>query len=233
MLHGVSSAKTDCCVRSLGAQVDQYEKEVYAVLSRADANRDGKLSRLEFYSALRSFATTRRSRSKWRKLAALLAALVGLMLLLNMGLTAAVVFSAKDSYVAPKGQLGKSVMVDRDGDVVKTASVDMSVDATTGELVDRGGRSLKVGQALQQTKLDSRLPDEAFIELKYVYLKSPTGTLHFFVESFSRTYCDESLFGSTVHIHVRRGCDHVPRPACWPKANLALARAVRAAASGR
>lgn len=76
-----------------------------------------------------------------------------------------------------------------------------------GDLLDRE-TGLHVKMAASYDKfdhLDSRLPDEAWDELKYVDVKSASGSVHMFVLAVSRVDCDTALYGSYVTIHSSIG----------------------------
>ena len=119
---------------------------------------------------------------KTRRLATKAAIAMGVVILLvvglNAGLTAAIVFLSKDVKVT-NGKLtdpatGKPLQVDSASTVV----------ASDGTLRDRTSNiAISTASALQQHGIDSRLPDEAWQELKYIDVRNDNGgSVHLFIQ---------------------------------------------------
>jgi len=146
----------------------------------ADTNKNGVICLQEFEQVHKAIGQAaiiqeqkRASSEKGRKLATKLAIVVGILFLLmlfgNAGLTASIVFLAKDTVV----EGGK--LMDTKGHTLKISSADTSV-SDSGSLLDANtGGPVKVSEAVESSSLDSRLPDTVWKELKYVEFTSPTG----------------------------------------------------------
>eukprot|EP00964_Phaeocystis_antarctica_P020650 scaffold11422_cov71-Phaeocystis_antarctica.AAC.1 len=142
---------------------------------------------------------------KTRRLATKAAIAMGVLILLvvglNAGLTAAIVFLSKDVKVVG------GVLVDPStNEPLKTSSADTKV-ASDGILRDRASnRAIATASALQELAIDSRLPDSAWDELKYIDVRNDNGgSVHLFVQAFTRIPSTNALHGSFVKIHSTIG----------------------------
>ena len=142
---------------------------------------------------------------KTRRLATKAAIAMGVVILLvvglNAGLTAAIVFLSKDVKVVG------GVLVDPStNEPLKTSSADTKV-ASDGTLRDRASnRAIATASALQELAIDSRLPDSAWDELKYIDVRNDNGgSVHLFVQAFTRIPSTNALHGSFVKIHSTIG----------------------------
>ena len=179
-------------------------------LRAADLNGDGHLELEEVAELLinemhaKDEAVLQAKRTRvMRKYVLLLALMVFVMLLGNFGLTFAVVTMAKDTKISASAEL-QTVS----GEPVSVASTDTVTDED-GILRDRrhpGQHAVKVGEATEPHRLDSRLPDEVWSELKYLHFTSTTGgTLHLFVQAWARVPSDHSLHGSVISVITAAG----------------------------
>ena len=131
---------------------------------------------------------------KTRRLATKAAIAMGVLILLvvglNAGLTAAIVFLSKDIKVA-NGKLVDS----NTNEELRMSSADTMI-SDEFELVDRKhGTVLKTAETEQELALDSRLPDSAWAELRRVTIHSQEGGL--------------------LHVHIQVQC--TPLFPCTPK----------------
>lgn len=159
--------------------------QIRTELEQMDTNKDGVLDKAEVAALVvkrmdaAAAAVTARTRATriLRYLLAVIAICV-LMLAANGGLTTAVVLLASETAVAEDGTLQ----------------------------VKGRNAPIKVAEATQELELDSRLPDSVFAELKYLYLRSPTGGMvHLLVQGTSRAMDETAMFGSYVRIHTSVG----------------------------
>lgn len=103
---GTEPSPRDVLMISLdGGQVEAWESDVFVRIQDADEDKSGTISVKELYAVIRRAAESDRQKRLYRTLALVATALLLLMLLANMGLTAAVVFLAKDTSVGADGAL--------------------------------------------------------------------------------------------------------------------------------
>jgi len=151
-----------------------------------------------------------RNRKLAKKFAAVTATLFVVMLLGNAALTTAVIFLSKDTKVVG-GQL-----VDVAGHSLKIGSADMSFDTDGVMKLANGAQPIKTADSFMKHGLDSRLDDEVWRELKYVYLKNERGGMvNLFVQATSRVLpgstgpggvpLEDPLFGTYVRIQTAVG----------------------------
>lgn len=86
-------------------KVEAWESDVFLRIQDADEDKSGSISVKELYAVIRRAAETDRQRRLFRQLFLIACALLVLLLVANMGLTAAVVFLAKDTTVGADGTL--------------------------------------------------------------------------------------------------------------------------------
>ena len=86
-------------------RVEAWESDVFLRIQDADEDRSGSISVKELYAVIRRAAESDRQKRMFRQLFLWAVALLVLMLLVNTGLTAAVVFLAKDTTVRDDGAL--------------------------------------------------------------------------------------------------------------------------------
>jgi len=79
--------------------------------------------------------------------------------------------------------------------------------ASDGTLRDRASnRAIATVSVLQELAIDSRLPDSAWDELKYIDVRNDNGgSVHLFVQAFTRIPSTNALHGSYVKIHSTIG----------------------------
>ena len=90
----------------------------------------------------------------------------------------------------------------------KTTGEPVSVAVTQGQ---------KVGTAFTPSAIDSRLPDEAWLELRYLHVSSPTDAfLSLFIQAYARIPSEQSLHGSIVQVITAVGlwCARALRLSC-------------------
>lgn len=180
---------------------DQANNHISEMMKKFDKDKDGQFSHEEVSNIVKELELETVSRGRIQKIACALIVIILLMLCANMGLMAAVVFFAKDS------QVKDSTLRDMKGLAVATRSTDMEV-TDTGELRSTGAshEHVKTSEALDEYSLDSRLPDAALSELKYVYFKNANGgSIHLVIQAYARVMSEDALFGSYVHIHSAVG----------------------------
>ena len=105
-------------------RVEAWENDVFVRIKDADEDQSGSISVKELYAVIRRAAESDRQKRMFRKLFLVAAAGLVLMLVANMGLTAAVVFLAKDTTVDASGAL---VSVSS-GDVVRVQCIESSLN---------------------------------------------------------------------------------------------------------
>ena len=171
------------------------------VMRSYDSDGDGKFSKDEVHAMAADFIKEKKTRRLATKAAIAMGVLILLVVGLNAGLTAAIVFLSKDVKVT-NGKLtdpatGKPLQVD-------SASTTVASDGT---LRDRtSNRAIATASALQELAIDSRLPDSAWDELKYIDVRNDNGgSVHLFVQAFTRIPSANALHGSFVKIHSTIG----------------------------
>ena len=89
---------------------------------------------------------------------------------------------------------------------LKVSSADTTV-ASDGSLRDQASNKvIATASALQSLAIDSRLPDLAWDELKYIDVRNDNGgSVHLFVQAFTRVPSPHALHGSYVMIHSTIG----------------------------
>ena len=112
----------------------------------------------------------------------LIMAVVCCMALMNMGLTAAVVYLVKDTAVGTAGTL----------------------------FVKETLTPVRTAEALVHHAIDSRLPDEVWDEMKYIEIKSDSARLHLFVHGTKRTTQGHHsacgpLYGTYMEVYTAAG----------------------------
>ena len=172
-----------------------------AIMRGYDRDGDGKFSESEVRAMATDFIKEKKTRRLATKAAIAMGVLILLVVGLNAGLTAAIVFLSKDVKVT-NGKLtdpatGKPLQVD-------SASTTVASDGT---LRDRtSNRAIATASALQELPIDSRLPDSAWDELKYIDVRNDNGgSVHLFVQAFTRVPSPHALHGSFVKIHSTIG----------------------------
>jgi len=172
-----------------------------AIMRGYDRDGDGKFSESEVRAMATDFIKEKKTRRLATKAAIAMGVLILLVVGLNAGLTAAIVFLSKDVKVVG-GKLtdpttGKPLQVD-------SASTTVASDGT---LRDRtSNRAIATASALQELAIDSRLPDSAWDELKYIDVRNDNGgSVHLFVQAFTRIPSTYALHGSFVKIHSTIG----------------------------
>ena len=171
------------------------------VMRSYDTDGDGKFSQDEVHAMAADFIKEKKTRRLATKAAIAMGVIILLVVALNAGLTAAIVFLSKDVKVVG-GKLtdpttGKPLQVD-------SASTTVASDGT---LRDRtSNRAIATASALQELAIDSRLPDSAWDELKYIDVRNDNGgSVHLFVQAFTRVPSPHALHGSFVKIHSTIG----------------------------
>jgi len=171
------------------------------VMRSYDTDGDGKFSQDEVHAMAADFIKEKKTRRLATKAAIAMGVIILLVVALNAGLTAAIVFLSKDVKVVG-GKLtdpttGKPLQVD-------SASTTVASDGT---LRDRtSNRAIATASALQELAIDSRLPDSAWDELKYIDVRNDNGgSVHLFVQAFTRIPSTYALHGSFVKIHSTIG----------------------------
>ena len=166
-----------------------------------DRDGDGKFSRDEVHAMAADFMKEKKTRRLATKAAIAMGVVILLVVGLNAGLTAAIVYLSKDVQVK-NGRLtdpatGKPLQVD---------SASMTV-ASDGTLRDRtSNMAISTASALQEHGIDSRLPDEAWQELKYIDVRNDKGgSVHLFIQAFTRIPSTNALHGSFVQLHSTIG----------------------------
>ena len=148
-----------------------FDSDSMRELRTYDRDGDGKISRSEVRAMAADFIKEKQMRRLASKAACAMGVLILLVIGMNAGLTAAIVFLSKDIKVAD-GKLAD--MNDKD---VMVGNTDTMVN-NVGELADRKhGTALKTAESEQELALDSRLPDSAWTELRHATFKSPAGGL--------------------------------------------------------
>jgi hypothetical protein len=172
-----------------------------AMMRGYDRDGDGNFSRDEVRAMAADFMKEKKTRRLATKAAIAMGLLVLLAIGLNAGLTAAIVFLSKDVKVT-NGKLtdpatGKLLQVD-------SASTTVASDGT---LRDRtSNMAIRTASALQELGIDSRLPDEAWQELKYIDVRNDKGgSVHLLIQAFTRVPSTNALHGSFVKLHSTIG----------------------------
>jgi len=86
-------------------QVEAWENDVFLRIQDADEDKSGSISVKELFGVIRRAAESDRQKRHFRRLFLVACALLVLMLVVNTGLTAAVVFLSKDTTVGADGAL--------------------------------------------------------------------------------------------------------------------------------
>ena len=183
------------------ASMERSGSVVSNVMSSYDKDGDGKFSKDEVHAMAADFIKEKKTRRLATKAAIAMGVLILLVVGLNAGLTAAIVFLSKDVKVVG------GVMVDPStNEAIMTRSSETKV-ASDGTLRDRGSnRAIATASALQELAIDSRLPDSAWDELKYIDVRNDNGgSVHLFVQAFTRIPSTNALHGSFVKIHSTIG----------------------------
>jgi hypothetical protein len=171
------------------------------IFSKYDKDGDGQLDQNEINVIASDLKNEKKQRKLMAKGAMAMCGIVTLVLVANAGLTAGIVYLAKDTAV----KNGKLVDPETDEPLmVNSAETNVAADGTL-----RGRSSDKIiatASALQSQTLDSRLPDSAWDELKYIDVRNDNGgSVHLFVQAFTRVPSSEALHGSFVKIHSTIG----------------------------
>ena len=175
--------------------------EATKVMRQYDKDGDGKFSKDEVHAMAANFIKEKKTRRLATKAAIAMGVLILLVVGLNAGLTAAIVFLSKDVKVVG------GVLVDPStNEKLLIGSADTKV-ASDGILRDRvSNRAVATASALQELAIDSRLPDSAWDELKYIDVRNDNGgSVHLFVQAFTRIPSTNALHGSFVKIHSTIG----------------------------
>jgi hypothetical protein len=187
---------------------DPRMPKIVQALKAMDQDADGVLSEPEIAEFIikqldeqAAGAKQKQKNKKLRLYIVLLLVVVFLMVVANAGLTAGIVFLAKDTKVGSGG-----AMLTTSGDNVKVSSAD-TVVAASGAMLDNKGHHVKVSEAVDELPtMDSRLPDHVWKELKYLYFKAAGGgSIHLLVQAWTRVPASTALFGSYIHIHTNVG----------------------------
>ena len=172
-----------------------------AMMRGYDLDGDGKFSRDEVHAMAADFMKEKKTRRLATKAAIAMGVIILLVVGLNAGLTAAIVFLSKDVKVT-NGKL-------TDPDTGKPLQVDSAstIVASDGTLRDRTSNvAISTASALQQHGIDSRLPDKAWQELKYIDVRNDNGgSVHLFIQAFTRIPSSNALHGSYVKLHSTIG----------------------------
>ena len=172
-----------------------------AMMRGYDRDGDGKFSRDEVHAMAADFMKEKKTRRLATKAAIAMGVIILLVVGLNAGLTAAIVFLSKDVKVT-NGKL-------TDPDTGKPLQVDSAstIVASDGTLRDRTSNvAISTASALQQHGIDSRLPDKAWQELKYIDVRNDNGgSVHLFIQAFTRIPSSNALHGSYVKLHSTIG----------------------------
>ena len=190
-----------------------------------DRDGNGLFSRDEVREMATDFLKEKQTRRLTTKVAIVIGVILLLVVAMNAGLTAAIVFLSKDIKVAD----GK-LLDPKTNEELRFSSAETMVSAE-GELVDRKhGTTLKTAESEQVLALDSRLPDSAWAELRHATFKTQEGgLLHvqvqvrcvphfpckathkaeepalFAWQAVSRVIDEHALHGSYVKIHTSVG----------------------------
>jgi len=191
-----------------------------------DRDGNGIFSRDEVREMASDFLQEKQTRRLTTKIAIVIGVILLLVVVMNAGLTAAIVFLSKDVKVAD----GKLIDANTNEELM-VSSTDTMVSAE-GDLVDRKhGTSLKTAASEQEIALDSRLPDSSWTELRHATFKSQEGGLlhvhvqvrcvppsslakppkrqknqpYFAWQAVSRVIDKHALHGSYVKIHTSVG----------------------------
>ena len=137
-----------------------------------DRDGNGLFSRDEVREMATDFLKEKQTRRLTTKVAIVIGVILLLVVAMNAGLTAAIVFLSKDIKVAD----GK-LLDPKTNEELRFSSAETMVSAE-GELVDRKhGTTLKTAESEQVLALDSRLPDSAWAELRHATFKTQEGGL--------------------------------------------------------
>ena len=137
-----------------------------------DRDGNGLFSRDEVREMATDFLKEKQTRRLTTKIAIVIGVVLVLVVAMNAGLTAAIVFLSKDMKVSD----GK-LFDPKTNKELRFSSAETMVSAE-GELVDRKhGTTLKTAESEQVLALDSRLPDSAWAELRHATFKSQEGGL--------------------------------------------------------
>ena len=148
-----------------------FDSDSMKELRKYDRDGDGKFSRDEMRAIAADFIKEKKTRRLATKAAIVMGVLILLVVAMNAGLTAAIVFLSKDIKVADRK------LTDMNDKEVMVGSTDTMVN-DEGELADRKhGTALKTAESEQELALDSRLPDSAWTELRHATFKSRAGGL--------------------------------------------------------
>jgi len=93
--------------------IDEHEAQVYQILKNADENKDGYLSIVELYSALRTLVDHQRSKSFYKQAFTYATIIIFIMVSLNALLVCLAIWGFKDSYVNDGNDHTTSVFTDR------------------------------------------------------------------------------------------------------------------------
>ena len=138
-----------------------------------DRDGDGRITREEVRALAADFMKEKQMRRLASKAAIAMGVLILLVIGMNAGLTAAIVFLSKDIKVAGNNTLAKAGT----DEGIMVGNTETTVN-DVGELADRKhGTALKMAASEQELALDSRLPDSAWTELRHATFKSQEGGL--------------------------------------------------------
>ena len=162
------------------------------LFNEADKDKDGNINMAEFEQLHqgikeaaviqeRERATAVKARKFTMKVAKVITLLFCMSLLGNAGMTGLIVYLSEPFKV----QDGK--LQDKAGHTVKVTSADMVI--LDGVMkVPETSEPVKTAQSMERLKVDSRLDDEVWKEIKYLYFKSESGgMLNLLVQATSRT----------------------------------------------
>jgi len=108
----IDSLNPDC---DGDGKVEPWEREVFERIKKADVDQSNTIDVKEFYGVIKGAAASDKQKNRFKLLFTATALLALTLLLANMGLTFAVVYFAKDSYVS------SSTLRDANDNVLKTA----------------------------------------------------------------------------------------------------------------
>ena len=177
--------------------------EANKVMRAYDQSVDGTDAQDRMHAMALDYVKEKKTRRLATKAAIAMGVIILLVVGLNAGLTAAIVFLSKDvkDVKVINGMLTDPVT----NKPVKVSSADTLV--VDGALRDQASNKvIATASALQSLEVDSRLPDSAWDELKYIDVRNDKGgSVHLFVQAFTRVPNPHALHGSFVMIHSTIG----------------------------
>ena len=172
-------------------------------MRKYDQDGDGKCTQDEMRAMALDYVKEKKTRRLATKAAIAMGVLILLVVCMNAGLTAAIVFLSKD---VKDVKVINGMLTDASTNrPLQVSSADTTV--VDGTLRDKASNKVvATASALQELAIDSRLPDSAWDELKYIDVRNDNGgAVHLFVQAFTRVPSTHALHGSYVTIHATIG----------------------------